>query len=132
MIDGMLKLGIGFGALIVSPVLNLITLQIPNAAVLLFPAWFLPGKGSVQGIEATGQRLIFVFGQFLVFALALVPATLGFLAVFFLVKMLAGLTLAVPLASVAAAVVLAAEVSLGVVLLGWLFQRYDVAAEQTA
>ena len=36
------------------PALNLISLLIPNAAVLLFPAWFQPGKDSPQGIEATG------------------------------------------------------------------------------
>jgi hypothetical protein len=33
-------LGLGFGAALVIPMLNLITLQIPNAATLLFPAWF--------------------------------------------------------------------------------------------
>ena len=36
---------------------------------------------------------------------------------------------AIPLASIAAAIVLAVEAALGVMLLGWLFERFDVAAE---
>ena len=61
-------LGLGFGAALILPMLNLITLQIPNAAALLFPAWFQAAKGGAQGIEATGQRLIFMIGQLLVFS----------------------------------------------------------------
>ena len=64
----------GFGAALVIPMLDLITLQIPNAATLLFPAWFQATKGGGQGIEVMGQRLIFMIGQLVVFILALVPA----------------------------------------------------------
>ena len=69
------RVAVASGAAIMAPFLNLISLVIPNAAVLLFPAWFQAGKDAPQGIEATGQRLIFALGQFLVFVLALVPAT---------------------------------------------------------
>ena len=68
------RIAIGFGVAIIAPVLNLISLLIPNAAVLLFPSWFQTGKDAPAGIEAMGQRLIFVFGQVLVMALALAPA----------------------------------------------------------
>jgi hypothetical protein len=129
--NGWLLLSLSFGAAIVVPMLNLITLQVPNAAVLLFPAWFQVAKGGAQGIEATGQRLIFVIGQFLFFMLALIPPAAVFAAAFFGVKMLAGTALAVAVASLGAAIVLAVEAALGVALLGWLFQRFDVAAEQT-
>jgi Putative ABC exporter len=122
-------LGIGFGAAVIIPMLNLITLEIPNAATLLFPAWFQAVKGGGQGIEVMGQRLIFVIGQMFVFLLALVPAAAVFAAVFFLVKMLLGLALAISLASIAAALVLAGEAAVGVALLGWLFERFDVSAE---
>jgi ABC-2 type transport system permease protein len=124
-------LGLGFGAALVIPMLNLILLQIPNAAALAFPAWFLSAKGGGQGIEATGQRLIFVLGQLLAFIVALIPAVALFAGIFFLVKMLLGTAVAIPLASIAAAIVLAAEASLGILLLGWLFDRFDVSAEQT-
>src|SRR5207302_6738460 len=60
------RLSIGSGAAVVFPVLNIISLLIPNLAVLLFPGWFQTGKESPQGgVEATGQRLIFMFGQLL-------------------------------------------------------------------
>jgi UDP-N-acetylmuramyl pentapeptide phosphotransferase/UDP-N-acetylglucosamine-1-phosphate transferase len=63
---------------------------------------------------------------------ALIPAAALFAGIFFLVKMLLGTAIAIPLASTAAAIVLAAEAGLGIVLLGWLFDRFDVSAEQTA
>ena len=86
-------------------------------------------KGGGGGIEVTGQRLIFMLGQMLVFVVALIPAAALFAGVFFLVKMLLGMATAIPLASIAAAIVLAVEAGLGVMLLGWLFERYDVSAE---
>jgi hypothetical protein len=122
-------LGLGFGAALIIPMLDLITLQIPNAAALLFPAWFQAAKGGGAGIEVTGQRLIFMLGQMLVFVVALIPAAALFAGVFFLVKMLLGMATAIPLASIAAAIVLAVEAGLGVLLLGWLFERFDVSAE---
>jgi hypothetical protein len=126
-----LVLPIGIGAAMILPALNAISLLIPNAAVLLFPSWFQLGRDTTQGIEATGQRLIFALGQFMAFAISLLPATLVFTLVLFGVKLFAGLALAVPVASAAAAVVLAIEAGLGVLLLGWLFERFDVSAEQT-
>lgn len=127
-----LVLALGAGAAVVVPMLNLISLVIPNAAVLLFPSWFQTGKDAPQGIEATGQRLIFALGQFFAFIIALLPAAAAFTGFFFLTKFLTGAVLAVPVASVAAALVLALEAGLGVMLLGWLFERFDLSAEQTA
>ncbi len=125
-------LGLVFGAALIMPMLNLIILQIPNAAALAFPAWFQSAKTGGQGIEATGQRLIFMLGQLLVIFVALIPAVALFAGVFFLVKMLLGTAAAIPLAAIAAALVLAVEAALGVGLLGWLFNRFDVSAEQTS
>src|ERR1051325_1706119 len=122
-------LGLGFGAAIIMPMLNLITLQTPNAAVLLFPAWFQTGKEGPQGVEATGQRLIGLLGQLVVLSVALAPAAAAFAAVFFLVRLVLGLALALALASVATAILLAGEAALGLMLLGRLFDRFDVSAE---
>lgn len=124
-----LRVGIGFGTAIVLPILNLITLQIPNGAVLLFPGWFQAGKEGAQGIEATGQRLIFLLGSLIVFIIALIPAAIVFTVVFFVLKLAFSFLLALPVASTAAAAVLAAEAALGMRLLGWLFERFDVGAE---
>lgn len=124
-----LRIGIGFGTAIVLPILNLITLQIPNGAVILFPGWFQAGKEGAHGIEAMGQRLIFLLGSLVVFIFALVPAAIVFAVAFLLLKIVFSLLLALPIAFVAAAGVLAMEAALGMRLLGWLFERFDVCAE---
>ncbi len=127
-----LVVAIGTGAGLLAPALNLISLLIPNAAVLLFPSWFQTGKDSLHGIEATGQRLIFALGQFFAFIVSLIPAAAAFAGVFFLVWHAVGAVLAVPLAALAAAMMLGLEAGLGVMWLGWLFERFDVSAEPSA
>jgi ABC-2 type transport system permease protein len=129
LLTGWASFAFGFSIAVIAPTINLITLQIPNAAVLLFPAWFQSGKDGPQGIEATGQRIIFVLGQLIVFILALIPAVLAFSLVFFVMKVLLTVTVAIPFASVAAALILTGEASLGLLLLGRVFDRLDVSAE---
>jgi hypothetical protein len=119
----------GVAAAIVVPMLNVVSLLIPNAAVLLFPAWFQTGRDAPHGIEATGQRLIFVIGQSLVFVVSLAPAGVAFLVVYWSLNLLTGLVVSVPLAALAAALALAVEAGLGIRLLGRLFERFDLSAE---
>jgi ABC-2 type transport system permease protein len=127
--DGPLPPAIAVGAAMLLPVIDLLLLLIPNVAVLLFPSWIQTGRDAPRGVEATGQRLILFLGQFIVFLVAMSPATAVFLLVFFLVKLVLGPAAAVPLASLAAAAMLAAEGALGVWLAGRLFERLDVSAE---
>jgi len=75
------------------------------------------------------QRLIFLLGQVLVFAIALVPAAVVFAVVYFPLSYLGERLLAVPVASLGSAVVLAIEASVAVVLLGRVFERLDLSAE---
>ena len=124
-----LLLAIGFGAALILPMLNLVSLLIPNAAALVFPGWFQAGRHGPAGIEATGQRIIFALGQFLAYGLSLLPAGVCFAVVFFLGRTWLGDALTVVLASGAAAAVLAAEVVAGVLVLGRLFERFDLSAE---
>jgi len=126
-----LLLAIALGAAVLLPVLDVLLLLIPNAAVLLFPSWIQTGKDSPRGIEATGQRLIFALGQLLVLALALLPAAITFVGVFFLLKLALGYAAAVPFAALVAAIILAVEAGFGVMLLGRLFERFDVSEEHT-
>ena len=126
-----LLLAIALGAAVLLPVLDVLLLLIPNAAVLLFPSWIQTGKDSPRGIEAIGQRLIFALGQLLVLALALLPAAIAFLGVFFLLKLALGPAAAVPFAALVAAIILAVEAGFGVMLLGRLFERFDVSEEHT-
>jgi hypothetical protein len=128
-----LFLAIALGAAVVLPVLDLLLLLIPNAAVLLFPSWIQTGKDSPRGIEATGQRLIFALGQLLALLLALLPAAAAFVGVFFLLNFTSfGPAAAVVPASLAATIILAVEAGFGVMLLGKLFERFDVTEEHTS
>jgi hypothetical protein len=123
------RLSIGVGAAIVAPALNLISLVIPNASVLLFPSWVQTGRERVGGIEVMGQRLIFMLGSVLVFAFALVPAAALFVLALLVAKIFISMTAAVPLAAVVAATVLAAETTLAIWWMGRLFERFDLSAE---
>lgn len=126
------RLSVAVGAAMILPMLNLVSLLIPNAAVLLFPGWFQAGQDRTQGIEATGQRLIFALGQLLAFLASLLPAAAAFALVFFLVRYAAGWIPAVPIASATASIVLGLEAALGIGLLGKVFERFDLSAEPPA
>lgn len=128
-IPASLLLAIGSSLAISLPPLNLLTLQIPNAAVLLFPAWFQPGKEGPQGIEATGQRILFMLGQIFAFFIAVLPAAIAGGLVGFGLHFVAALPLAVFAGAACASVVLLGEAVLGLVLLGKLFERLDISAD---
>ena len=89
----------------------------------------VPGaKGGGQGIEVMGQRLIFMIGQLIVFIVALAPAAALFAGVFFLVKWLS----AWPSPSRwrrSPRPRPGRRSAAGVMLLGWLFERFDVSGE---
>ncbi|MBC7367946.1 MAG: hypothetical protein H7343_14230 [Undibacterium sp.] len=111
------------------PVLCALQLIIPNAAALLFPAWFQATRQRGGGIDVMGQRLIFVFGQLLVILLALCPAVIGAGLVIFASQWLIGASAAVILATFLALVVLSAEVWCGLWWLGERFEKLDLATE---
>jgi hypothetical protein len=114
---------------LVLPALNGLLLMVPNAAVLLFPSWIQTGKDSPRGLEATGQRLVFALGQLLVMIVALLPVAVAALAVYFPLKLVLGPVAPIGFAALAATIVLAGEALLGVLLLGKLFERFDVTEE---
>ena len=123
------RLVVAFGAGLLVPVVNLLQMLIPNAAVLLWPGWMLSERGGHGGIEVMGQRLILLFGQVVVFLLAATPAAGLFAVVFLLLQFMAGWQFALLAASLLAAALLMVEAVLGILLLGRWFERFDVAAE---
>ncbi|MEY2410961.1 MAG: hypothetical protein QOF48_3631 [Verrucomicrobiota bacterium] len=127
------RLAVACGLALVAPMLNLVSFLIPNATVLLFPTWFQPGQDQTQGIEVTGQRLIFGLGQFAVFLVALVPAGIAAgIVVFILGQLTMPWTIAVPVAAVPAALVLGLEAAAGIALLGRIFEKFDLSSEPPA
>jgi hypothetical protein len=111
------------------PVLCALQLLIPNAATLLFPAWFQSTRTRGGGIELMGQRLIFVMGQLFIILLSLLPVLLGTALVIFASQWLIGLSAAVVLATALALTILAAEVACGLWWLGDRFEKLDLATE---
>lgn len=126
------RLSVATGAALLCPGINLLSLLVPNAAVLLFPAWLQTGPGGPQGIEATGQRLISLLGQLLVFSLALAPAAAAAVGVQVLLTLWLPWMWSVPAAAAAAVLLLLLESAAGIALLGQLFERLDVATELRA
>ena len=124
-----LRLSVAMSAAAVLPFVDLLALLIPNASVLFFPAWFQLGKDGPRGFETMGQQLILMFGQLLVLLLGLAPAggafTLLLLGGSFVHWPLLGLMLG----ACAAAMILAIEASIGIKLLGGVFERFDVSGE---
>lgn len=120
---------LGVAAVVVVPALNLLSLIIPNAAVLLLPAWFLTEKTGPGGIESTGQRMVMLLGQLLVLGLGALPAALAFTTVLLVSRWLVDWWVAAPLAGLAGAVILLGEVALAVGLMGRWFEKLDISQE---
>jgi hypothetical protein len=124
-----MRLGVGVSAALVLPFVDLIAMLIPNASVMLFPAWFQLGKEGPRGFETTGQQMILMFGQMLVLVVSLLPAGVAFAALFFATSFFLGHPMGVFLGGIAAAIVLAGEAAVGVKLLGGVFERLDLSEE---
>jgi ABC-2 type transport system permease protein len=126
------------------PAVVALQLVVPNGAALLFPAWHQQMRVRSAGIEVIGQRLIFVFGQFLAVIIALLPAAAAAILVasgiigWGVVASNAGWARAAavfswPTAYVAATVVslpiVLGEVWVGLWFLGKRFENLDIASE---
>lgn len=114
------------------PMMNLLSFCIPNASVLLFPAWFQTDRTMPHGIEAMGQRIVLLLGQMLVLFASVLPAGVVFTVVLLLLKWAVGWLVAAPVAGLTAAAVMAVEVWLAVAWMGRWFERLDVSEAGTA
>lgn len=123
------RLALGLGSVIIAPALNLFALLLHNGTVVLFPAWLRTGPRGAQGFEAMGHQMLLMIGQVVALALALIMPAGAFALVFVLVRHWFVLLVWLPLASVAASAILAAEAFAGIFMLGTLFERLDVSDE---
>ena len=125
-----LRAGAALGLAVLVPPLVAIQLLVPNAATVLFPAWVhSAGDRTDRGIEVMGQRLIFVAGQLLITAVAIVPAAITAAVIFLVGQWLAGFVVAAALAVAAVSILLAIEAWLGVRWLGSRFEQLDLSTE---
>lgn len=118
------------GLALVMPALVLVQLLVPNAAALVFPAWFHATRARGGGPEVVGQRMIFFFAQVLAMAGALLPAAALGAGVVLALHWIVGVPAAVALAAVAALAVLLTEVWCGVRWLGRRFEQLDLSVDR--
>ena len=105
-------------------------LLVPNAVAVLFPAWAQTVTNrSEHGLDVMGQRIIFIAGQFLVAAVALLPAAIAASVLFFPTLWLIGPAVAAALAAGAVFAVLATEAWIGLRWLGARFEKFDLSSE---
>jgi ABC-2 type transport system permease protein len=123
------RVSVALAAALVLPLIDLLALMIPNAAVLYFPAWYPLGKDVPRGFETMGQQLILMAGQVMVLAGALLLPAGAFIVIFLCASFLQWPLMGVMLGAIAAAVLLAVEAVLGLKLLGGVFARFDLSGE---
>ncbi|HVS51695.1 MAG TPA: putative ABC exporter domain-containing protein [Opitutaceae bacterium] len=123
-----IRLATGLWLAPIVPALVALQLLVPNAAAILFPAWFQASR-TRGGPEVAGQRMIFFFAQLLTMVLALLPAVALAGVLIFILQWFAGAAFAVSVGGLAALVILVGEVWCGIWLLGERFEKFDLSAE---
>lgn len=122
-----MRVAIGGAALIFVPALVLAQYTIHNAAALIFPGW-IPADGSrLRGVDALGQRLILFGGTFVVLLVSLLPAAIVSGMLWLVLYPVAGVWSIVPIAGLAAAIVLA-EIFLATEALGPAYESLDMTS----
>ena len=111
------------------PAINLTLMIIPTAATLLFPAWFKSGEAVTPGLETMGLRIITALGQLLALLLALIPAAILGGVAWMSAEMLGASGIAIFAGAGVATITLSIEASMGVVLLGRVFDGFDPSEE---
>jgi hypothetical protein len=119
---------IGFA--VVVPPFVAIQLLVPNAATILFPAWVQHvGNRAEHGIEAMGQRIIFMAGMVLITVLAVVPAAITGALLFLIGNLIGGFFTGEAFAVLGVFAILAVEAWLGIRWLGGRFDDFDLSSE---
>jgi ABC-2 type transport system permease protein len=113
------------GALVVLPVVNLVSFTIQNAIALLVPGWVKLGGGFETGqiaFEALGQRALGSIASMIALVLALAVPTGAAVGI---AVLLGGNVASTTLGLIVGLVIGGAEVWLAVIWLGGLFERLD-------
>lgn len=123
------RLALAGGLLVITPALVMLQLLVPNAATLLFPAWFQSSRRREGGVEVMGQRMIFFLAQMVTMLVALLPAALLAGGVAFALQWLLGPIAAGLGAMVVVLAVLLVEIAGGVWWLGRRFEKFDLSSD---
>jgi len=121
------RLSYAAAAMLIAPGLILVQLVVQNGLAIIFPAWVAIGANRARGIEATGQRLLMMFGNLLTLLLSLLPGVIVAGGLAALVYFTTGVVLVV-LPALMLGLFLIAESWLAVEALGKVLERTDVSA----
>ncbi len=116
----------GGAAIVVLPALTLVAVALQNALVVIFPAWVQVGNNRGRGFEASGTRVLTLFGTLFALSVVALPAAASGGIAAWLLSPLIGPACAIVGAVIAAAWMLA-EVAFACRLLGGLLERLDPA-----
>jgi hypothetical protein len=114
----------GVAAMLVLPALTLASVALQNALVLMFPAWVSVGNSRARGFEASGQRLLTLFGTFVFLAFVALPAAIAGGILSWLLAGPWGAFALVPGALLCAGWIVV-EIALGCRALGKLYDKLD-------
>jgi hypothetical protein len=110
--------------MLVLPAVTLAQIALQNAIILLFPAWVALGNSRARGFEASGQRMLTMFGSAAVLALVTLPAAItGGIATWLLAPPLGAASLFIGGTMAAAWIV--AEVAVAARFMGRVLDRLD-------
>jgi ABC-2 type transport system permease protein len=110
--------------MLVLPAVTLAQVALQNAIVLLFPAWVALGNSRARGFEASGQRMLTMFGSAVALGVCTLPAALTGGLVTWLLAAPLGAT-ALFLGGVVAAAWILAEVAVAARFMGGVLERLD-------
>jgi hypothetical protein len=125
------RLSAGAGFAVLAPALIFAQLAIHNGMALIFPAWVPLGYQRARGLDAMGQRLIMLFGTWLLLAAMALPGAVAGAIVWFATQAVLGPAAVVPAAMVCT-VVIAMEVLVATEALGPAYERLDLMAVERA
>ena len=125
-----LRAAAGIGLALLVPPLCALQLLVQNGVAVLFPAWVeAAGNRIERGLDVMGQRIIFLVGQIVVAAVALIPGAVVGAVAYFIGAWLVGPVAGAAFAVVAVIFILCVELGIGIRLLGAQFERFDLSSE---
>ncbi|HZS59806.1 MAG TPA: putative ABC exporter domain-containing protein [Gemmatimonadaceae bacterium] len=120
-----MRFGILLGALVILPIVNILSLTIQNAIALIVPAWVRIGAPMDSGqiaFEALGQRALGAIAALLLLVIALTPAAGAGIG---LAIVMGGTPIAATVGILAGLAVAAVELWIAINWLGGVFERTD-------
>jgi len=121
------RLAAGVAIAVLTPALVFSQLTIHNGVALMFPAWVPLGNQRARGLDAMGQRLIMLFGTWLLLIVSALPGAIAGGIVWLAFKYFVGAAALIP-AAIVCTVIIGVEVLAATEAMGPAYERLDILA----